>query len=445
MKQLQKRMNKTVSLARIITCCVLTLLIPIDFTLVSPETAAAEETTHNPDRLNPPDEIINPHFTGKDCDACHEGIPRRGDSDARLKFKGDDITLCNSCHENELIKGNLHPVGIIPSEEKGINIPADFPLYEGEITCMTCHEITMQCKENRSLQFENRNFLRGGPYKRTIDLCFRCHSQEKFKKTNPHNQVDEEGNIVEAQCLYCHTSLPDPQTATNIDDVSLKPDISTLCSTCHSQQRERHPAKANHLVAPPEEMLSAIQAAEENHEVTLPLFEGKIFCGTCHNPHDKDVIKQTRVAKGATEKFRLRLNPAYDLCVACHREKADLAKKEIVINIKDKDLVQPATGDDVPYYHKSYLEQNCRACHRITRDNPERPMVYKMCFQADCHDTSLIPRALNTRLHEKAIVCFVTINMEASTVPTSLTTSNVSARHATHYYPRREKIARIQQ
>ena len=337
-----------------------------------------------------PEEIIDPHFTGKDCDVCHETAPEPGDEDLSLKFGGDDVAMCNSCHQTEYVKGDLHPVNIVPPKGDAVRVPDELPLYDGKVTCRTCHDTYMQCQAKPSVQFENIYFLRGAPYKKTTDLCFRCHNIEAYKKTNPHEQLDTKGNILKERCLYCHQSLPDPDSVSGIEEVKFKTETSTFCAACHGEEETFHPANANHMRAPSQDMLTAIEAAEKKYEVILPLFKGEVFCGTCHNPHDKGIIKRGEANKGSEAEKKVRLDWSYDLCVACHNEKEDLSTREVDINIKDEDLIIFTRGEDIPSYHKSFLEKKCRACHTITRESPERPIVYKMCFQTDCHDASLV-------------------------------------------------------
>ena len=58
---------------------------------------------------------FNPHYTGKYCRECHAKTPREGGA-VFLKYGGDFSKLCR-CHGNT--PGDyLHPVDIIPSEEK---------------------------------------------------------------------------------------------------------------------------------------------------------------------------------------------------------------------------------------------------------------------------------------------------------------------------------------
>jgi len=342
-----------------------------------------------------PEEIIDPHFTGKHCDTCHLSVPEPGDADPRLAFGADDVAMCNSCHDSEYVTADLHPVNIVPRrEENTVRVPEDLPLYGGRITCRTCHDVVLQCLGKPSDQYRNINFLRGAPYQKTTDLCFRCHQRDAYKKTNPHEQLDPEGRIIEDRCLYCHQSLPDQGIDAAVPSVTFKTETSTFCASCHGEEEALHPAGVNHIQQPDEDMLSAIAAAERTHDVILPLFRGAIFCGTCHNPHDEGVITRSAAARGAAEELKLRLDGKKEICVACHSEKEEIPPEKIdPADIRQLDALIPLSrGEGIPSYHQSFIEKKCRACHSITPDDPGPPMVYKMCFQADCHDTSLIQK-----------------------------------------------------
>ena len=50
--------------------------------------ASLEEKSHQ--------EEVNPHFTGKYCEMCHDKTPEKG-GDTHLKYGGDFVELCK-CH-----------------------------------------------------------------------------------------------------------------------------------------------------------------------------------------------------------------------------------------------------------------------------------------------------------------------------------------------------------
>ena len=88
-----------------------------------------------------------------------------------------------------------------------------------------------------------------------------------------------------------------------------------MCTGCHPGKR--HPGGGNHLVKPPVEILEYKLKMEKKNNVVFPLEPGtgKVFCGTCHNPHEKGIIKEKAAAKGAGSKKRLRMQ---QLCGNCH-------------------------------------------------------------------------------------------------------------------------------
>jgi hypothetical protein len=260
-------------------------------------------------------ETTDIHYSTRYCLECHEKIPRKG-RDKFLRFGGDFTRLCR-CHGYS--KGTyIHPVDIEPSEEKKAKIPKGFPLQDGKITCITCHDIYMQCQVIRIDKGLRRRlmFLRGAPFKRRTDLCFRCHDEKKYKMLDPHNQINENGEVIAEKCLYCHTEKPDEKTAT-FKDVKFYGDLMVLCQRCHGTM-ERHPGNAPHLRKPSEKLLERMKALETYYETILPLdYYGRLTCATCHNPHEKGVIPAGRSgSKGAEEKFRLRLS--VDMCKECH-------------------------------------------------------------------------------------------------------------------------------
>lgn len=260
-------------------------------------------------------ETTNIHYTGKYCEECHEKKPVKGGS-TYLKYNSDFNQLCR-CH---IYKAGeyTHPVDIVPSEEKKAKIPPDLPLLDGKVSCTTCHDIYLQCNEDVESKFSNRRFLRGAPFNRRTDLCFKCHDDTRYRKLDPHVQLDENGDIILGRCLYCHVEKPDELRA-SFKDVKLVGNLLELCQRCHVKSR-KHPADAEHLVIPPVKILNKMKKTENQFGIILPLdYEGKIYCATCHNPHQKGVIPYERAgAPGASEHTKQRFPGK--ICVACHEK-----------------------------------------------------------------------------------------------------------------------------
>jgi len=260
-------------------------------------------------------DATNIHYTGKYCTECHEKTPQNGNK--FLKYGEDYKQLCR-CHY-KTTKRDIHPADIEPPKEIKKRVPNDFPLRNGEIACITCHDIFAQCKDIKTNDTFTRgqNFLRGGPYKKLTTLCFKCHDKTKFEKFNPHKQLNAKKEIVELKCLYCHKKVPDVKTE-EFKDVTLIGDLGPLCVRCHNKAT-KGTLHANHLRKPSAKVLARIKQMELELGISLPLSdEGKITCATCHNPHQKGVIPAERVgAKGAGEVHKHRLSG--NMCIKCHQ------------------------------------------------------------------------------------------------------------------------------
>ncbi len=141
---------------------------------------------------------INPHRSGVFCQLCHEtGIGLSSDA-LKLKFQADRVAVCLQCHDGKKARADNHPVRVSPSKDKGVHVPEGFPLYDGKITCLTCHEMPCQGGDLEA------KLLRGGPYEKRVDACLSCHSKERYQAVNPHIMIDPNGRIMKNKCLYCH-------------------------------------------------------------------------------------------------------------------------------------------------------------------------------------------------------------------------------------------------
>jgi predicted CXXCH cytochrome family protein len=339
-------------------------------------------------------EVINPHWTGKHCRECHTAETGR-----TLQFEGDIIQVCNRCHQTDYARTDIHPVAVEPPDKIRQKIPSGWPLQKGKITCLTCHDALPQMKENATIKVVNPLFLRGAPYQSINDLCFTCHPRESYQKTNAHQQLDAEGTIIEERCLYCHQSLPDPQQAENIADVSFITKRAMLCKGCHGDKWNVHPARSDHLVKIPDAMAEEVFGAHDsNSGAYLPFYDDAIFCGTCHNPHQEGVLKRKEAVAGAGEKYFLRLNGGKELCVTCHRDKQPSAvtKKKI-----ERYEPSPRSSLDGIVQHKPLTEQKCKACHAISAEKRDEPEALFLCFREGCHKTDIID---NTFVHKEFVL-----------------------------------------
>jgi predicted CXXCH cytochrome family protein len=179
------------------------------------------------------------------------------------------------------------------------------------MSCSTCHDET--CYLPRSAA--NPAFLRGGPYLSENEFCFRCHADDRTETLNPHDQFHSVGLLKVDTCLTCHTSVPEREEQAGASH-ELIDEVVFLCQRCHAEEKP-HPS-VNHLVKIPRDMSKMKTAYEEKHKVLLPLGKGAlIVCTTCHNPHDKGVLKGEK-GVGAGEIDLLRLPDFNENCAPCH-------------------------------------------------------------------------------------------------------------------------------
>lgn len=262
---------------------------------------------------------INPHWRELMCNACHlERFPVRGR--ARLLCNGDINSVCNRCHRTHFARREIHPVGMAPS--RNIKVPTDMVLTEGRLTCATCHHCELQKSilSEVNTRLTNRNFLRHSSLSRA-QYCFLCHVNESYSRLNPHKQLDEQGKIKEETCLFCHASRPDLKLDGPEQVTFIMANPVSYCIGCHPGFEHKHPSGGEHLVEPSALILQSLATSIARIGVELPLFNNRIVCTTCHNPHEQGVIQVAAAAEGAQHKHKLRLVPGRNQCTGCHWDK----------------------------------------------------------------------------------------------------------------------------
>jgi hypothetical protein len=283
--------------------------------------------------------LQNPHGHPDLCNACHLSSTRgKGD----LRGEGHISTLCRSCHNGRSATRALHPSEIKPSAAISRKINSEFPLQDGLLTCLSCHDVASRCTPAASTRAPNPAFLRGGIEEITPGYCSRCHATDSYQPFNPHNQLDAE-QVRDVTCVWCHVGVPDRNAALAKDGaIKLRDNPFGICGNCHSMGSQ-HPVKGNHLgVVPAAEMLSFMAAAELRDRMKMPFDallkmvvasgrmprqmpldeRNQIACYTCHNPHEKDLLPARNARSIGAEpdkssKHRLRIRQG-DICSMCH-------------------------------------------------------------------------------------------------------------------------------
>ncbi len=253
------------------------------------------------------DRVPNPHGNRMLCFTCHPGRIKEG-GEVGVGGGGDDVRLCNDCHLRQGVPPSPHVVDVGSSDGTWRMDYLGYPLKQGKLTCVTCHDEVSHGKRDPA----NPDFLRGGPYEDGEKFCYRCHLEDREKRNNPHNQIDPFGRIREESCRFCHRNKPDP-AGPGRGNREMAGEETVLCANCHTARA--HP-DVDHIKPLPPEMVKRKAEYEATHKVAIPIGEdGAIKCSTCHNPHAKGVLKG-EAGIGAGSKWRV---PDFrEVCAPCH-------------------------------------------------------------------------------------------------------------------------------
>ena len=272
--------------------------------------SAATAPRHNP---RAPAPVASPHWSADACGSCH--TVDGGKVQPIAPDKVDD--LCLSCHDGEKASREVHPIGR-PAITVNTKIPDGWPLVNGRIGCLACHDIRRHCDTPSPRPFENAALIRGFNARDPLSSCAQCHTSQNWR-VNPHHGTLAGGPTATNTCGFCHAAQP--RTAPGGEpqfDPKLRAAATKLCLNCH--QMHADPAPRGHL-----DMTLPDRMKHADPDV-LPLDDGRIACSTCHNPHAADAalaayfqrpLAQARSTAPADAKKALRLEHT-TLCTHCH-------------------------------------------------------------------------------------------------------------------------------
>ncbi len=226
-------------------------------------------------------------FAENECLLCHVEIEKNAKA-----LKPVSSSICLGCHEDRKQKLS-HPVDVPPESP----LPADMPLVEDNLSCITCHFVHPFSLNSNSFNL----FLLRRPGKGPA-FCSACH------------KISEKGHIVFENVHQGSYEVTD--RAVTLDTYSLQ------CIECHDKHFDGIPGsvgagtwkhfskRLNHPVGVSYQERASRHTKKYNQPFMLPkeirFFDGKIGCGTCHNAYSK-------------EKYMLvRNNRGSKLCLECH-------------------------------------------------------------------------------------------------------------------------------
>lgn len=239
--------------------------------------------------------------------------------------------------------------------------------YLGEARCATCHGTE---QENWAHTVHARVFRSNSRSELAAKGCEACHGPgaKHLEDATDRNAIvaftRRRGAAVEtqsAQCLQCHkgrerlfwqgsvhdtsrlgcSDCHNPMAKLSGSGLLAKSSASETCFTCHQQQR-----------------------TEFRKRSRMPLLEGKLSCGDCHNPH------------GSVTRPLLKADHVNQLCTTCHAEKRG-----------------PFVWEHAP------VRKNCLECHLPHGSSHEsllvvaRPFLCQQCHANVSHPANLLTRS----------------------------------------------------
>jgi hypothetical protein len=126
---------------------------------------------------------MNPHADPDACGSCHNTRPPTKEEGAAGEYRllgGSIDATCHICHTKMCCEVNAlhrfdHPSDVNRWDTAKFRKPKSLPLFDGYITCSTCHrhEVTKDDPKCAMVRICNRTLSRI----EWIDLCKDCHTQ----------------------------------------------------------------------------------------------------------------------------------------------------------------------------------------------------------------------------------------------------------------------------
>ena len=291
------------------------------------------------------DPVLNPHGKADSCTICHVS----NDATHQAPELKNPDAVCLECHDGVKAAAEKHPVGrkISPSA----SIPPNWPAPEDKLSCLTCHDLRLQCDPNRARTGVNTAFLRSGGGKKLDVFCRNCHKESEYPRLNPHLMLAENDQFIQQQeipeadpktCIFCHTQAMNQKTGERKGAAHLRTGEIELCRVCHAPHKtELNPPHLGLAAAPQtraymraRELLGPggrpnqgyLQRLREAEAApSRPLDEqGRLICTSCHNPHQAGVFPEASILNNMAlwqvgPKRVFSASTQREMCKECHR------------------------------------------------------------------------------------------------------------------------------
>jgi len=277
--------------------------------------------------------------------------------DMMADYVGTETCLA-ACHEHDKLK-RYFDASTMGAQMKG---ETGMPLVD----CEACHGPGSLAIEGLTPELVEENARKGiktaCDFKKLIDLknlpppaqslvCLNCHSANAT--FNLHNWNSGMHAMNDVSCFDCHAVHKSP-------DLKVTPRESVeLCNKCHQSEQLQFSLSSHH-----------------------PLFEGRVFCIDCHDPHQGF---STEMLSG----YSVR-----DTCVQCHPDKKGpflYEHADVMDDCSNCHLPHGSVNPNLLQASQPFLCLQCHEGHRINERSgasitPESARdFFTRC--TDCHST----------------------------------------------------------
>jgi predicted CXXCH cytochrome family protein len=261
------------------------------------------------------EESEDPHGRRDRCTSCHKGAPpdallppSNGSSPSLvvsypLLDEGETLT-CFECHRHN--KAQIHPVDIRPL----IPVPQGWPLSaEGRLACSTCHDPHLPTRAAQAGPALLRANIGGEAF------CRICHTHtasrdpgsvhilavETAHRNSPLRPYGTWGALdpYSTRCLGCHDGTAATDATNDFSPQQVEVDVDKSHPIGMDYRRAAQSRRATRRL----QNLRDPATLDER----IRLFDGKVGCGSCHNPYAK------------TEMFLVIATEHGELCFSCHQ------------------------------------------------------------------------------------------------------------------------------
>lgn len=242
---------------------------------------------------------------------------RSGAAATAARNTGVTIANNNACAQCHAIESVLsHPTDITPS--LAMNVPADLPLSNGQITCETCHRADpLTHTRQGGAATATASALLRADYTAT-SLCAACHTKSQvISASSPHALALGRAHLAWPADAHRPAAAPSPTAAEQnrscltCHDGLISSDISLGSLSATGAAPAEHPVGIDYAPLRPRagHALDAIPLAPRSAlDPRIRLPDGQVACTSCHSLYARE--------KGLLVMSNLQSR----LCLSCHRD-----------------------------------------------------------------------------------------------------------------------------